>query len=450
MPNLRDLVDTVVLVMMENRSFDHMLGHLSFEGLKPVNGLKAPLDQYRNVYQGEPYPAFTMQDGMLPFDLPHDSPEIATQLAWSPANKRFTMGGFVKAYAQKTGWTPGTRPEPMGIFLSDQVPMTSFLARNFAVCDNWFSPIPTSTQPNRTLAFCGSSEIAESKTQFIPFKQIIFQWLEANGIRWRVYHDGLSFFTLYGVRALPWVFGPRFRRFERLAADVQNEPAASWPQLVIVEPSYADAPHVGSDHANDNHAPLAVAFGENFLRDVYHAVTASPEKWKRTLMVLYYDEHGGFWDHVAPPQVPYVVKGGDGRRTFKSMGPRIPGVVISPLVEQNAVFNGLLDHTSVLQLLAELFTPGTPDPGDDAARAAPGVQSLSRVITRATPRTDIPVAPAQKLEAHTLLSSGPQAPGTMVSAFDFAADEMLNNHPSETAARFPELFQWRAAKAHGT
>jgi phospholipase C len=387
MANLRNLVDTVVLVMMENRSFDHMLGHLSLEGLKPVDGLKLPITQFTNVFKARPYHPFSMQDGMLPFDPPHDSPDVAVQLGWSSANQRFTMGGFVKAFADKTGWSPGTLPDPlpMGYFPSNQVPVTSFLAQNFAVCDRWFSPIPTSTQPNRTLAFCGSTGIAESKTQFIPFKQIIFQWLEQAKVRWRVYHDGLSFFALYGFPAFPWVFGPRFRRFERLAADVLNEPAASAPQVVIVEPSYADAPHVGSDHANDNHAPLAVGFGENFLRDVYHAVTASPEKWKKTVMVLYYDEHGGFWDHVPPPPVPYVVKGEDGRKTFKSMGPRIPAIVISPLVERSAVFSDLLDHTSVLQFLAELFTPGTPYPGDVAERAAKGVRSLSSVLTRATP-----------------------------------------------------------------
>ena len=134
--------------------------------------------------------------------------------------------------------------------------------------------------------------------------------MEANKIRWRVYHDGFSFFSLYNS-LWPFVFGEQFRRTEFLYPDMLHEPAGQAPQVIIIEPSYEDAPHLGSKHPNDNHAPLAVGWGEDFLRRTYQAVTANPEKWARTVMVLYYDEHGGFYDHVPPPPIGYTTTGQD-------------------------------------------------------------------------------------------------------------------------------------------
>lgn len=177
-------------------------------------------------------------------------------------------------------------------------------------------------------------------------------------VRWRVYHDGFPFFALYD-RLLPLVLGDKFKKYEHLHADWLNAPdPENDPQVIIIEPCYEDAPHLGGKQPNDNHAPLAVGWGEDFLRRTYQALTSNPARWANTLFVVYYDEHGGFFDHVPPAPVTDTTIGGY-PFDFATTGPRIPWLVISPFVAPGSVCSQLLDHTSVLQLLAEKFTPGT-------------------------------------------------------------------------------------------
>jgi phospholipase C len=254
----------------------------------------------------------------------------------------------------------------------------------------------------------------------------------------------MSFFTLY-PRAIDDVLGPNFRDSEFLFRDRTSEPSQSAPQLIIVEPTYEDAPHIGSDHPNDNHAPLAVGWGEEFLRRTYEAVSADRARWEKTVMVVYYDEHGGFWDHVPPPLIPYTTTGSQ-PKTFTSLGPRIPGLVISPLVDAGAVYHETLDHTSVLQFLAEVFTPGQPYSAAVDARRAAGVASLSAAITLDTPRTT-PPAPPDPIRVTSVLGDSIVRPpaSEMGQAFEHAARELLANRRLEVAQVYPELLHWEAA-----
>ncbi len=440
------MIDTIVLVMMENRSFDHMLGHLSYEGINPeVDGLRKPLKQYTNIHKGKPIPVFRMKDGTLPSDPPHEYDAVATQLMWNEASNRFYMGGFIDAFAEALGHDPGARPTPMGMLPSSAVPITSFLARNYCTCDRWFSALPTSTQPNRTIAFTGDSAIHRTGLQLIPTKGTIFEWMKHNGVRWKVYHDGLSFFALY-PQVWDELLGDGFRDYEYLYADLSRAPADTDPQVIIVEPSYHDAPHIGPDHPNDNHAPLAVGWGEDFLRRTYEAVTARPDRWASTVMIIYYDEHGGFWDHVPPPPVPYTTTASNPHR-FTSLGPRIPAIIVSPLVEAGSVSNEILDHTSVLQLLAELFTPGQPYSASVQERANHGVSSVLRAITRDTARADTPAAPATPIPVVSALGQSiAEAPHSdMQRSLENAATQLLDQRRPATLQKYPELLQWQAA-----
>ena len=268
--------------MFENRSFDNILGHLSFEGLQPAaDGLQPPpnQEQYANYYKGGAfYPFQRLEDEQLVSDVPHEYNYVAMQLA-PGTDGRPAMDGFVEAYADFTKTDPNIDCDPMGFFSSAQVPITSFLARTFCTCDRWFCPLPTSTQPNRTVAFCGKSEIYETKLQAIPAKENIFDWLKANNnISWGVYHDGFTFFALY-PELWPKIFTGNFFDYERLATDLKN---GTQPQVIIVEPSYQDGPHIGPDHPNDNHPPVAVGWGEDFLRRTYQAATLNPAVWAET------------------------------------------------------------------------------------------------------------------------------------------------------------------------
>jgi phospholipase C len=444
---LTDRVSTVVLVMLENRSFDHMLGHLTYEGLVPdVDGLGQDLSMYENPYKGTGYRPFEMLPEPLSSDLPHEWDQVATQLAASAVTQQFAMNGFVAAYAAFTSTEPVQRADPMGFFTSANVPITSFLARHFCTCDHWYCPLPTSTQPNRTMAFCGSSEIFDTPptARLIPCDDILFDWLQRAGIRWRVYHDGLSFFALY-PHAWPYVLGENFRDFENYFHDMQVEPIDAGPQVIIVEPSYNDGPHIGPDHPNDNHPPLAIGWGEDFLRRVYQAATVNPERWRKTVLIYYYDEHGGFHDHEPPPLIDYQTQGNPSH-TFGSLGPRIPGIVVSPLVNSGSVCHALFDHTSVLQLLAELFTPGRPYSDEVEQRRQQGIRSLSNVLGD-TPRADIPKVPADPIQVGSALGDGVRLRPVngLQASFELAASQLMVSDPVATGKKYPDLFHWKAA-----
>lgn len=437
-------INTIVLLMFENRSFDHMLGHLSLENKdSPIDGFREPLTQYSNVFEGDKFPVHPIStDLTLPFDVPHEAEEVTAQLR-EGINGKFAMTGFVEAYAAKTKTTPNLETEPMGFFPSPLVPVTSFLASNFCTCNRWFTPLPTSTQPNRTMAFCGESPIFKTKLQPISANNHLLKWMDKNGVRWRVYHDGLSFFTFY-PSLWPFVLGNQFRDYEDFFRDMTMESDDTAPQVIIVEPSYQSAPHIGSDRPNDNHAPLAIGWGEEFLRRTYQAVIANQKRWKNTLMAVYYDEHGGFYDHVPPPKIPYTTVGGE--HTFSSLGPRVPAILVSPLIQKNSANNDLFDHTSVLQLMAERFTPGKAYSDSVEARKAAGIQSLS-VALNGQKKFKAPEPPSQPLFVTSALGQTIQtAPDdAMTQSFEQIALQMLAQKPAETLEKYPELLQWKAA-----
>lgn len=445
MPNI-NLIDTIVIVMMENRSFDNMLGHLScprYGNRKEVDGLFSPFKkkEYENIFEGESYYPFAMKDRMLPSDLPHDRDEITMQLAKSPVSGAYTMSGFVKAYFEHTPVNRTQKTEPMGYYTPDQIPITNFLANNYAVCDRWFSPLPTSTVPNRLMSLSGESRV-DFTGLFPPEGYIILDWLNDHGVRWRVYHAGLSFFTLLG--RFNEVFGPNFRPITRLAVDVMEEATTEFPQVILIEPSYYDAPHFGTDQPNDNHAPLAVGFGEEFLRQVYKALTSNHERWKKTVVILTYDEHGGFFDHVPPLPIPYSPPNNE-YIPFETTGVRVPSIIISPFVAPQSVYKGNLDHTSVLQFIAERFAP--EENGYSEAvnlRKDRGIRSVSLALNLHTPRTDIPSVPTIQIQRPAILGlqEGDREKGLMQTAFERATEKMIQDHPSETKGKYPEVYHW--------
>jgi phospholipase C len=442
-------IKTIVLLMFENRSFDHLFGWLSFDGINTgINGFKKPLKQYGNIYKGDSnYNPFRIKtDSAFSFDLPHEHDWIAQQLDRSPVNGQFQMDGFVKAYLEKTKDNPNKKSPPMGFFDQELIPISSFLANEYSVCDNWYSPLPTSTQPNRTMAFCGDSSIFETKLQLIDATGNIFDWMKNHGVKWRVYHDGLSFFVLY-KDLWKYVLSDQFKDYEFLFRDFQDEADETFPEVILVEPSYQDAPHLGSDHPNDNHPPLAIGFGEEFLRRTYEAVITNPTRWGNTLMIVYYDEHGGFYDHVPPPPISYKTKGKN-PFAFESLGVRIPALLISPYAPKNSVSHLQFDHTSVLQLLAEKFTPGQPFSDTVNERRNKGIHSISESLSD-SPDLSAPAPPSEMLIVKSFLGDSiPIAPESeMAKSFEQAAQDLMVQEQTKTAEKYPELFQWREAVA---
>ena len=444
-----DKVKTIILIMFENRSFDHMLGHITLDDpTSETDGLKLPLTSYSNIYQGQLYQPYEIDnDSALASDVPHEFNYVDIQLAKSPVNSKFQMTGFVEAYAKFTNENPNPQCDSMGYFNSHQVPVTDFLAKNFCTCNNWHAPLPTSTQPNRTIAFCGDSNIHDTATRLIPIEDSLFDWMNRNGVKWRVYHDGLTFFVLY-EKLWKYVLGDNFRNYKYFASDMLNEPEDETPDVIIIEPNYQDAPHIGSNHPNDNHAPLAIGWGEDFLRRTYEAITANKNKYSKTVSIVYYDEHGGFYDHKPPPLMNYNTKEIPSFN-FESLGPRIPGIIISPFVQKNSVFDSLLDHTSVLQMLAEKFTPGVPynDTVNYRSLQNPGIESISNALDNDV-YWDPPASPAQVIDVKSALGLSIQTSDSqpMAQSFEYATNQMLAAYTNETTQKYPEITAWQNAK----
>jgi phospholipase C len=276
----------------------------------------------------------------------------------------------------------------------------------------------------------------------LPNQDVVFDWLEARGIRWRVYSAGLSFFTLMESQ---WgrLLGPNFRRLSALSHDIQNEPDSTWPQVIFIEPDYEDTPVHLSGHACDNHPPLAVAFGESFLRQVYQTLTSSPSRWGNMVAIVTHDEHGGFFDHVAPISVPSPVPSGASYATaFESTGVRVPAFVISPFVSPSSTSDVALDHTSILQLFAELFGEGDePYSSMVDARRLAGVGSVSQVLVN-TARSDVPVEPAQGIMGMAVLQTTVEPQTDSQKAFATAIEGIATKYGAEATRGIPEIAHW--------
>jgi phospholipase C len=422
MPDLRSLIDTIVVVMMENRSFDHMLGFLSHEafgGRTDVDGLHRPSDRFdwdNADDQGNLYAPTATPDGYLPCDLPHSRERVATELAAG------AMNGFIKAYFASQSLDKS--PVPMRFCQPEDIPITAALAQNYTVCDRWFASLPDDTWPNRLMALAGTTKIDSTSVlkppfSLLPDQSTVFDWLEGKGVPFQIFVDADEIDDVGPPSGL-LLMKSQWKHVVRHAHTL-NELEGQWrdgspaPGLIYCEPFFNDFAIAISLHGNCNHPPLPVAYGEAFLRRIYAALTANPAKWARTALVICYDEHGGFFDHVNPPTMKYAAPEGNAwvkKDPFTTLGVRVPGLVVSPLVEAGSVFHGLLDHTSILQLMVERF--GTSGDlkffGDAVARKNNRVLSLGNVITRASPRTDTVVLP-EAPEASTGAATTPALTG---------------------------------------
>jgi phospholipase C len=251
----------------------------------------------------------------------------------------------------------------MGFYLAPQVPMADFFAREFSICDRWVASLPTGTQPNRLMAMSGMTTRDTNAPFLLTNQELVYDWLDRHSIRWRVYHRGpIPFFALMrrwqaeiaqdlAINLLG--IHTRFRRYEYFDRDFYRDPTL--PPVIFLEPEYTDGPHLTP---NDDHPPTLITAGQAFLYSIYRTVMKRPDRWLKTLLVLTYDEHGGFFDHVPPLRLRTDPPPGHPYDPFETTGVRVPALLISPFVERGGVFSEPLDHTSLLGLLADRFTPG--------------------------------------------------------------------------------------------
>ena len=434
---LKQKVGTIVVVMMENRSFDSVLGYLRHpqEGNRPeVAGIEdLGNDNYVNKNSdGLARRLFWRDDAPYASDLPHNSSAVAAQLNQVPNTRTFLMNGFVRAFEDQFH-SIVDRPPVLGLLRARDLPTTAPLADQYTVCDNWFACLPTSTAPNRLMSMCGASPIRETGT-LLPNQNTVYDWLLDHGVRWRVYSAGFPNFTLM-PRLAPLLLTGHFRRMSELAEDVQNESVGDWPQVIFIEPDYYDSP-IHLHPPCDNHAPLAMAPGEAFVGGVYRTLTANPAKWGRTVFILTYDEHGGLFDHVPPLPISYRHPNGV---AFDTTGLRTPTIVAGPFAPKRGVCKSPLDNTSILQLFAETFgRPGEVYSDEVHGRQQQGIASASAVLDGNAANTNICA-----LSAGKAVGDPTTAPTSdMRKGFDSAVRSLVGSHQTEAFAKFPELREY--------
>ncbi len=456
-------IETFVIVMMENRSFDHAVGYLSLanpRGTLPVDGLRddpAWRARWVNAAAGQSYPLRALAPALqLIDDPPHEAVTIHRQITSPTGGGEAAMGGFVASYL--TADPPPADPGlVMGYYGPDAVPVFDFFARKFTVCDQWFASLPLGTQANRLMAMSGESGIVDNASVLLPNQPLVYDWLTQKKVRWCAYQAG-DFFPFFALMEdwLPEivtslsgdVFGVRgrFRRFARfrehwLAADPM-------PQVIFIEPEYTDGPHGAP---NDDHPPTGIGAGQALLADIYDALIANPGRWANTALIVTYDEHGGFFDHVTP----LPIAGSAGGQAFATTGVRVPAFVVSPRVAPGVPFHGKLDHTSILRLIAERFDGGSPySPG--VARRQQRLDPLADVFVPPVPAPQPPVPlPAEcRAVSATLPPSEPElaarrAPGASANAqaFQKVAAKVAQDHPDMIQGNnWPALTHYLASR----
>jgi phospholipase C len=452
-PSLLQSVQHIVVLMLENRSFDHMLGFLY-----TANGNKSPLGQpfdgltgnESNVDDaGNQVPVFKIKKSMSDaYYMPGADPGegyMATnsQLfdsTTAPSDPVALNNGFVKDFQYTLGWEtpqpswgvlPGTvDTNIMGMFTPEMLPVLSTLAREYAVCDHWYASAPTETMPNRAFASAATSQgHMDDKTKTFTCPSIF--GLSQNQVSWMMYGYDEPPLTRQNFPDTVSAPDSNFGLFTDFQTAAANGTLAAYSFL---EPDW-------SSTGNSQHPNYDVALGEQFIHDVYYALR-SGKAWNDTLLIITYDEHGGCYDHVPPPQgaTPPDNSIGEYGFNFERFGVRVPAVLVSPRIAAGTVFNVPagsmpIDHTSILKTVE---TRWNLPPLTKRDATAP---HLGAALTLAQPRTDdalkgvrVPSATAKdplkglpthlqkvhaELVSHLPVRRGSGAPPTLKTSADY-------------------------------
>jgi phospholipase C len=341
-------IDHIVVLMMENRSFDHMLGFLSIDEVRhDIDGLSAGL---ANEADGRRYEIHKATGTKLvkAQDPCHSGWCVDEQV-------KDGMSGFASNYAKtRKKIFPGDTPATvMAYHTAAQLPVYNYLAQQFCVCDRWFCSVPGATMPNRCYAVAGRAQGSRDNIN-PPLYHLhgFVRHLDHASVPWRWYsHDDVPMLwlidQLYAVGHLSVPayfdrqepFGPR--------SFLQDAAAGKLPAVSWIDPNFIDV-SFGPEGSNDDHPPSDLHAGQDLVLKVFHALARSP-LWPSILLVITYDEHGGFYDHVEPE----AAKDDDSR--FRRYGPRVPALVVSPWVEPGQASHVLFDHTSIIKTILLRF-----------------------------------------------------------------------------------------------
>jgi phospholipase C len=358
-----EAIKHVVLLMMENHSFDQMLGCFQ-ERYPELDGvdINSASPRFNLDLSGNKVYQIPTDEQQMERDPKHENRFALDQIANGNS-------AFVADYQKNVkGNTVQDRQYVMGYYLMGRLPALHALADNFTVCDHWFSSLPGPTWPNRFFALSGTSSgrvlmpegILHLRPQevFVQDQVTLFDRLNEAGISWRIYFYDFPSSLLLNRQRLPHNLAG-YKLINEFFADVLDE--KNFPSFVFIEPKY-----FGVDQ-NDDHPPHNIFKAEKLIADVYNAIRSSADLWASTLLVVAYDEHGGFYDHVAPPAAAPPDDHCE-EWTFDRLGVRVPAILISPWVDAR-VENTVFDHTSLLKYLQEKWKLGSLGRRTEAAKS---------------------------------------------------------------------------------
>jgi phospholipase C len=399
-------INHIVVLMLEYRSFDNLLGGLGqfYPPAMNFNGLTGnetnpnppgpPVQVRSNV--GTDRATMTIPDPDPGEEWTDINQQICDSQTYSPPPAGSQMSGFVANYVYQ-----GTLPDNAGkhyvardimhYFTPDQVPVLSTLARSFAVSDAWYASAPCQTWPNRFFVHCATANGYENNEPVhFPYEmETIYDRLEKAGQPWKIYFtDFPQSLTLSNL----WTHLDHFDLYDHLKSDVA---ADKLPAYSFIEPRYFPDFKL----PNDEHPPHDVRLGEQLIYEIYKCLRDGP-RWNETLLVITCDEHGGCYDHVLPPAAPPPAPPRPGQAfAFDRFGVRVPAVLVSPYISAGTILRAPpgsqpFDHTAIIKTLRDRFNLGLPLTQRDV-----NAPSLDQALTLATPSNQgpdpasIPVSP---------------------------------------------------------
>jgi len=403
-PGLSSLKHIVVL-MMENRSFDHMLG--SLKAVNPaIDGITDDLsnpDTKGNTVKPQPLADF---QGQLDPDPDHHFPAVDIQIFGGDRTptRVANMKGFVKSYFNQQRDVAHSQ-KIMYYFKQEQLPVLTTLALEFATFNRWFSSIPGPTICNRAFAHFGTSfGRVDLNPLYInePFKSIYTRLIHATPKRTtKVYYYDSTSSTMEVVNLQqnqPQLFGTYGQFLNDCAKD-------TLPDYSFIEPNYSDHDtDSGEEIANDQHPDHHVQAGELFIAQVYNAIKGNPKVWNSTALLIVYDEHGGIYDHVVPPACTADQFTASANDTctgvpfkFDRLGVRVPAILVSPWIEKGTVVDRVFDHASIPATITKFFigdySPRSPREVSADVFIEPATDPVDpqrNLLSRTTARTDCP------------------------------------------------------------
>ncbi|MGH6845855.1 MAG: alkaline phosphatase family protein [Methylocella sp.] len=382
-------IEHFVVLMLENRSFDNLLGGLypkskDFDG---VDGSESNKDRSDNVWPLTETPGGDVAGLSVPNPDPGElwadinvqifgSGQLHDVLPYPPLDGAVAdMSGFVDNYIERPSRAKNDPRQIMSRYNPDRdVPALATLAREFAVCDSWFASAPNQTWPNRFFVHTGTADGYENNNPKALFFKMptVFDSFGAAPSKptWAIYHHDLpQTLTLSELIQN----AQNFHMFDTFR---QHARKGVLPNYSFIEPRYYTDIRLFPPRfnlPNDMHPPHVVCFGDQLVATVYNALRANVDAWKKTMLVIVFDEHGGCYDHVPPPKaVPpsSVVSHNPNRFAFDRYGVRVPAVIVSPYIQKGTILRPSdnypedgatpFDHASVINTLRHRFELGAP------------------------------------------------------------------------------------------